>query len=131
MKHVQIHPDDAAWMLRWLRGNVIGVVVCFGLMNVVADDPRTLEARDSIAAANPLDPEGWRRTANGWEHVSTWPPPPRPLGDWIASQQAREPKWVQRTLAELRETPPLIFAMIQITAIAAVVVFTQRVGKTE
>jgi hypothetical protein len=131
MKHIHIHPDDVNWMLRWLRGNVIGVVVLACLMAIIAhNSPRPNSAAMAMLAgevrASPLDPDGWRRTTNGWEHISTWPPPPRPLAEWIHSQQTREPIWVQRTLAELRQTPPLVFALIQITAIVAVVVITEK-----
>jgi hypothetical protein len=74
--------------------------------------------------ANPIAPQGWRRTDQGWEHVSTWSLP-RPLGEIIEGQRDREPAWLQLTLARLRDVPPLVFGMLQIAAIALIVRFTR------
>ena len=70
---------------------------------------------------NPVAPKGWRRTKHGWEHVSTWRPIPRPLGQIIETQFDREPAWARLMLERLRGVPPLMFALIQVTAIAAIV----------
>lgn len=69
----------------------------------------------------PVAPEGWRRTIDGWEHVSTWLPIARPLGEIVLEQEAREPIWVRAGLAKVRRVPPLAFAMLQIAAISAIV----------
>lgn len=66
-------------------------------------------------------PEGWRLTATGWEDVSTWPALPRSLGEIVLSQEKNEPAWLQFTLAKVRGIPPLVFALLQLTAIAAIV----------
>ncbi|MGB7324853.1 MAG: hypothetical protein WBD31_08265 [Rubripirellula sp.] len=148
MKLFYVHPDDARWLARWLRGNLCGCVVVAGLLSLIGSDAPIQADRtfiQSVSATAPADvppadvppvdvapgvvshlPEGWRRTDNGWEHTSTWTPVTRHLSEWIESQQAREPLWAQRLLASLRDTPPLIYAMCQITAITAVVVLTQR-----
>ncbi|WP_146533616.1 hypothetical protein [Rubripirellula reticaptiva] len=138
MKLFYVHPDDARWLARWLRGNLCGCLIVAGLLCLIGSDTPNQADRSfikSVVAMAPAEesprvvshvPEGWRRTVNGWEHTSTWGPVTRQLSEWIESQQAREPLWAQRLLASLRDTPPLIFAMCQITAITAVVVFTQR-----
>ncbi len=76
-------------------------------------------------------PTGWRRTANGWENVATWTKPSRPLREIVAMQHEREPQWMRSTLAGVRGLPPLAFAMLQITAIAAIVAIGRRSGGKE
>jgi hypothetical protein len=71
-------------------------------------------------------PEGWRRTSEGWEHTSNWLSIDKSIDTWIAEQESREPAWMQRMLAGIRNTPPLAFAMFQLTMITAVVVITTR-----
>ncbi|QDT03440.1 hypothetical protein K227x_18230 [Rubripirellula lacrimiformis] len=146
MKAFYIHPDDARWLARWLRGNLCGCVIIASFLWLLSNDAPThpipslgaISILPTTSVASSADtppivsrpiaksPEGWRRTSNGWEHTSTWAPVARTLGEWIAEQQTREPQWVQRLLAELRQTPPLIFALCQITAIVAVVVLTEN-----
>ena len=74
----------------------------------------------SNSHGNAVAPQGWRRTDLGWEHVSTWRPVARPLGEIVLAQEAREPAWVKGTLAEVRQMPPLAFAFLQIAAIAGI-----------
>ena len=76
--------------------------------------------------ANPVPPQGWRRTDRGWEHVSTWRKLGRPLAEIVMDQQEREPGWVKSGLASIRELPPLAFAMLQVTAISAIFWLSQR-----
>ncbi|TWU47615.1 hypothetical protein Poly51_54160 [Rubripirellula tenax] len=149
MEYFSIHPDDARWLARWLRNNACGVVVLVALWAAIAHDPPTPASWVGTASATSdtsissdgervgvpstivsHQPVGWRRTATGWEDSSKWAPLPRPLGQWIAAQQDREPLWAARILATLRDTPPLIFALFQITAITAVVAFTERRKQT-
>jgi hypothetical protein len=70
---------------------------------------------------NPIAPHGWRRTDLGWEDVSTWRRRPRPLGEIVMAQEAREPSWMKWALEELRQVPPLAFAMLQIAAISGII----------
>jgi hypothetical protein len=161
MKYFHVHPDDAQWLRRWLRNNlvcILAIVGCVAIIRIEGID--TLETMNPVRAdhsevdhsevdhsevdhsevvasrqlpaetelvlltsrrPNPIAPQGWRRTAQGWEHVSNWPPLPRPLGEIIMRQQEREPAWIRFTLATIRGIPPLAFGMIQIAAIAAVV----------
>ena len=145
MKFFYLHPNDVRWLCRWLRNNLLCMVaiVCFLLTIRLASSmplaPITRSQVDHSSAATgdlphegelllltsrhpiPVAPEGWRRTDKGWEHVSTWRSMPRPLGEIIKSQVEREPAWLQLTLAKLRNVPPLIFALIQLTAITAIV----------
>lgn len=74
-----------------------------------------------VRSPNPIAPQGWRRTDRGWEHVSTWPKPGRPLGEIVREQEQREPRWLSNVLTEVRQLPPLTFAALQIVAIAGVV----------
>ena len=80
---------------------------------------------------NPVAPEGWRRTDQGWEHVSTWRPAARPLGEIIETQVDQEPAWMRDLLERLRKVPPLMFALIQITAIAAIVNVARNQSESE
>jgi hypothetical protein len=73
-------------------------------------------------------PNGWRRTSHGWEHASSWPLQPRQLGEIIRQQEDREPAWIQLALANLRDVPPLAFALIQIGAIVAILQVEKRRG---
>lgn len=70
-------------------------------------------------------PSGMRRTSRGWEDASLWHISPdienRSIDDWMETQQDREPGWLRTIFAEIRMTPPLMIAVIQITAIAAIV----------
>lgn len=80
-----------------------------------------LTAIDSSATI----PQGMRRTKNGWEDASRWNISldfqDRSIESWITDQRQREPGWVRQMFAEIRSTPPLMFAVIQITMIAAIV----------
>lgn len=153
MKLLKLHPDDAQWLRRWIRSNLVCVLVilCF-LIAIRNQSPESCTTSGLAQAGqlpvqpaygetdrpeevlppetklvlldsrrpNPVLPEGWRRTKHGWEHVSTWRIP-RPLGQIIANQLDREPVWARNILAGLRSVPPLMFALIQITAIAAII----------
>lgn len=76
--------------------------------------------------ANPVPPQGWRRTDRGWEDVSTWRKIGRPLAEIVIAQQNREPGWVSSGLARIRELPPLAFAMLQIAAVSAIFWLARR-----
>lgn len=75
-------------------------------------------------------PSGMRRTKDGWEDASTWflseDFQQQSLDVWMKREREREPGWVRRTVAEIRETPPWMVAAIQISAIAAIVHLGRR-----
>jgi hypothetical protein len=140
MRFFYLHPDDLRWLSRWLRNNLLCIVaiMCFLMMiRLLTSAPATTVAHCKVVASSdrtqqcePLTadgqfravaPEGWRLTNRGWEDVSTWPPLPRSLGEIVIGQRASEPAWLQLTLAKLRGVPPLIFALLQLTAITAIV----------
>jgi hypothetical protein len=75
---------------------------------------------------NPVPPNGWRRTELGWENVSTWPKPGRPLGAIVNEQELREPRWFNHVLSQVRQLPPLTFAALQVATIAIVVRLSRR-----
>lgn len=161
MKFLDLHQDDAKWLRRWMRSNLVCVlgISCFlvalrdqtslpfvslGQLQAdqlvavrdetgvpTGDKSSTLPPETELVLLdkrrpNPVAPTGWRRTAQGWEDVSTWRPAPRPLGEIIATQVDREPVWAREILGRLRGVPPLMFAMVQITAIAAIVRFAKN-----
>lgn len=70
-------------------------------------------------------PRGMRRTVRGWEDTSLWYVSPdlesRSIESWIDRQRQLEPNWARRGFEQVRKTPPLMFAVLQITAIAAIV----------
>lgn len=71
--------------------------------------------------ANPVAPTGWRRTQNGWEDVSTWPAMAPSLPEIVMRQELQESAWLRDSLRTLRRVPPLVFAMLQLAAVAVIV----------
>lgn len=69
---------------------------------------------------NPVPPVGWRRTSNGWEHVSDWPAAAPSLNELILSQRAEEPAWARALFRHLRSVSPLAFGLFQLTAVALI-----------
>ena len=78
----------------------------------------------SSNTSNAAIPSGLRRTRDGWEDASLWSVAPgyrsRSIEDWIDHQRRTEPGWARGTFEQLRQTPPLMIAVIQIAAIAAI-----------
>jgi hypothetical protein len=70
-------------------------------------------------------PTGMRRTTSGWEDSSLWHVSTdlqsRSIHAWMTHQRRREPGWARRVFERIRGTPPLMIAVIQISAIAAIV----------
>ena len=155
MKSFHIHPSDIHWLKRWLTGHAVFLLLAGSLWagvqcwpkqersyarSAVADQTigensdlpvsdfqgTTTPAPKTDAQGHAVPPEGWRRTKDGWEHVSTWRPTARPLGEIVLQQEMREPKWMKSALAGVRGIPPLAFGLFQITAIAVIVNVTQR-----
>ncbi|TWT81820.1 hypothetical protein CA13_32730 [Planctomycetes bacterium CA13] len=149
MTQLLLHPDDISQLKRWLWINVkcvVVVVVLFLLSGVrgsgsSADEQLrgqvslestlALPVETELRLLNahqprPIPPTGWRRTNHGWEHTSTWPSDivageKKSISELIAIQEAREPMWLQVTLGKVRGVPPLMIALIQITAIAVLI----------
>lgn len=85
----------------------------------------TSEERISIGPRS-VPPVGWRRTANGWEHVSEWPSAHTPLkgisaqvsiSDRIVSLEKSEPAHLRHWMDRLRATHPVIIALGQIACV--------------
>lgn len=128
-------------MVRWLRNNLVcclGIASLLALLQIESATPivrMQRAAADQAPAALPTTsastlesngisvlPHGWRRTANGWEHVSSWQrATSRPLAELVLIQCRREPAWVQQALKLLREISPVTFAMLQLTLISAII----------
>ncbi|MEM8910630.1 MAG: hypothetical protein AAGC97_02590 [Planctomycetota bacterium] len=90
-------------------------------------DPSTLPVQGRA-----VPPVGWRRTADGWQHVSTWLMTGRPsLGQLIHTQRKQEPVWMQQWMQAIRQVPPQWFAMGQIALIIAVVAVARSRSSTE
>jgi hypothetical protein len=131
MTLININPQDRRWIARWLRSNLVCVFVAGCLLLVLRVESTVPVIRmkqanaDSVVRSEEgisVPPQGWRRTANGWEHVSGWQQlASRPLGELVLNQRRREPVWIQTALRTLRQLPPLTFALLQLTAIAAIV----------
>ena len=134
MKLCHIHPDDVRWLKRWLRSNLIcvSIAACILLLmrvETIVPTLRPLQADTPSVGSQPavaVIPHGWRRTRDGWEDSSTWVSRAQPLGEIIRSQQQREPALMQRILATVCAVPPLLYALAQVLAIAAIVRWTRR-----
>jgi hypothetical protein len=142
----RLHPEDARFLRRSLRNNLLCcLAITAFVLAIRSEQATTLSAAKRAQADSPTPaimvsdsppetqavlltstspiaraPEGWRRTEQGWEHVSNWSLP-RSLGDIIESQQRREPVWAQFTLDLLNAVPPLVYGLIQIAAITVIV----------
>lgn len=82
----------------------------------------------TIDASRPraVPPVGWRRTATGWQHVSTWRPfsiERTSLAEQVVSQREAEPRWLRDMTASLRRTPPGCFALAQLLAVGLLFLF--------
>lgn len=102
-------------------------------VNVVERDRamsfRTLERSDTGYVAGAVQPTGWRRTRNGWENAATWRTSLASLGDIVRQQQEREPDWFQHLLARVRGVPPWGVALLQLIAVAGVLLFEKRAAR--
>lgn len=136
MKPLRLHPADSQKMLLRLRvhvrcmfvAGVLGAVIHIGThvpMSPAASNETIAVVTISPSGVKSVMPAGWRRTKNGWEHVSTWTnlglPTTSSINELISQQQAREPQWIRVAMARLSRVPPLMIAVMQITAIAAIV----------
>lgn len=143
MKLLQINKEDSAWLKRWLRSNLsfFGVVVL--LLVALKFEPEMpvsrLSANDSVAEnmeelppetekvllssrdPNPVLPQGWRRTRDGWEDVSTWTKTGKNINDLIAEQKSQEPAWIRIVFSKIRAISPLMIALMQVSVVATIV----------
>ena len=133
-----IDTDNKRWFAARLHAH-LRCVLCVGLLCAVirAEPPGSLDSKAKGHLDGPtaeitigkdgtksVMPAGWRRTRNGWEHVSTWPSPGRypefTINELLQRQREREPKWIRMVMARISRVPPLMVALIQLTAIAAI-----------
>jgi len=152
MKLPRLDPDDRRWLFRWLRGNLVCVVLLLGLLLVLqidtavrmmpvshadpslstsfgtTDDHRATTGETAVGIS--VQPEGWRRTVNGWEHVSNWHASAVPLEQVISGQRDREPYWVRALLAWLRSLSPVTYAAIQLATLIVAVAITEAQKQT-
>lgn len=139
MKFFHVHPNDSRWLRSWLRNNLIGFVAIVGIIAIFRfGTANSLPHRfdhlafqqiafpSPVAIANPTAvlPEGWRRTAHGWEHVSTWRPMATPQAAIAAGKKSSN--WIDQILGRIQKISPVMFALIQITAIAAIINITRK-----
>lgn len=77
-----------------------------------------------------VPPTGWRRTAQGWQHVSTWGPVTDDLsiGQRIIAQRDSETVWLNHFLTKIRRTPPGCFAIAQLLCVG-ILLMTVRIAK--
>ena len=109
-------------------------LVGFSLLGLGGCSPPALFENESGAYIPAIDsdaviPRGMRRTKNGWEDASLWyvstELQSRSIESWLDVQRQREPSWLRKIFERIRTTPPLMIAVIQITAIAAIVHISQ------
>jgi hypothetical protein len=112
----------------------LAVVVLVSCLASIGCAPARFEnefVSPNVLPASPAAiPRGFRRTKHGWEDASLWGLPGevqrRSLESWVDRQRQREPGWVRRGIDEIRETPPWMVAVLEISAIAAIVRLTRR-----
>ncbi|PAY18278.1 hypothetical protein CKO51_17205 [Rhodopirellula sp. SM50] len=104
--------------------------LAFSLLGLAGCSPPALFENESGAFVPAIDsdaviPRGMRRTKNGWEDASLWYVSTefqsRSIDTWLDIQRHREPNWLRKIFERIRTTPPLMIAVIQVTAIAAIV----------
>lgn len=153
MKLPRLDSGDRRWLYRWLRGHLVCVGLLFALVLALQLDtsvrelPHSHAGPTSTRGSAPLTPlgtrstgpqsagisvlpDGWRRTAQGWEHVSSWRAPRPSLDQVILGQIDREPAWIRAVLAWLRSLSPLTFAAIQLAAISVAIVVGNTFPRT-
>lgn len=136
-----------AWMLRrlrttmWLAGLLIGVQTLSALPSArtsqdpigpvpatpvqrIAAQPSQMSAsigqQVSVSkGARAVLPTGWRRTANGWQHVSSWAAATRrvPLSQRVVAQRNAHPVWMRKAMDSIRQIPPGSFALAQLASV--------------
>lgn len=95
------------------------------LMDHDSAQPSRSPAVADSTAGRAVWPTGWRRTAQGWQHVSNWQGDssrPSELPTLIAVQQAREPAWVSAGMRWLRGLSPLVVVAGQALMVVGVFV---------
>ena len=100
----------------------------FGVKSVFGKRDGVDRRRTPVIDAH--QPQGWRRTAEGWEHTSSWFKKPQALSELIADQEAREPAWIGQLLAVIRGVSPILYSMAQI-ALIAMILWLHQDGETE
>jgi len=92
---------------------------------------RNEERSNTSYLAGAVQPTGWRRTRNGWENAATWRTSLASLGDIVRQQQEREPDWFQHLLARVRSVPPWGVAVLQLIAVAGVLLVEKRAARQQ
>lgn len=136
-----------AWMLRrlrmtmWMAGLLIGVQTLSALPSGrmspdrAAPDRITLVPRvvaqtsrmpgsvspqtSPVTKPRAVLPVGWRRTADGWQHVSEWAAATRsiPLSQHVVAQRNAQPAWLRAVMDSIRQIPPSSFAFAQLASV--------------
>ncbi|MCM2373211.1 hypothetical protein [Aporhodopirellula aestuarii] len=117
-----------AWMLRRLRVTLGIAVILFAVQTVSAVSRTGWSVRTTSEETKPsmteqpraVLPQGWRRTASGWQHVSTWsaiPDQTLSLTEHVIAQRDAEPPWLREGMAMLRQIHPGWIAIAQLTAV--------------
>ena len=133
MKLPHIGSEERRWLAARLRvhtGCVLGIAALCGVIRaepsqrIVPESPVIETVYDGEREIKTVMPSGWRRTKDGWEHVSTWthllPQTSTSINELIADQHDREPRWLRQAMKRVGQIPPLMIAVIQVAAIAAI-----------
>ncbi len=133
------HPH--AWMVRRLRVT-LGITVLLLLVQTVSavsekTKPASVKKTSALATLDnsmgsgprAVLPAGWRRTADGWQHVSTWKESPikrLSLSQLVLAQRDAEPFWLRQATEYLRRTPPGCFALAQLLCVGLLFIFFRQ-----
>lgn len=74
-----------------------------------------------------VTPQGWRRTADGWEHTTDWraegtlgPSPQQTMRAHLTAQAGRKPTIAGQAVEMLRSTSPVVIALWQVILISGI-----------
>jgi hypothetical protein len=78
-------------------------------------------------------PDGWRRTAQGWQHTSEWQtegysaiPAARSMRAILLAERNRERSLIEQSIDEFRSISPIIIAVWQVTLVGCIWILVPR-----
>lgn len=129
MNYFYLHPDDRRWLKRWFRNNLIclaAIIAFVSILHISAVVQESVKANSVRGQDEAVIPEGWRRTAKGWVHTSQWHFSQAETTSVPKSPRGVQPSWLRDAMETVRQTSPLVIAMMQITSVAIIVCLSRR-----
>ena len=130
------HDSNQGYAMAWVGDGPQGIRrVDLPVSLVGAVGPGSARPDSTMNVASPMSsvpavqPEGWRRTRDGWENTATWRTSVTSLGDIVRQQQVREPSWFQNLLARVRGVPPWGVALFQLAAVVGILIFERWMAR--